>query len=81
MLADSCLTLWAGVIEAEGSAAQEGTPGQVPGTVFLCFIFSKVKVKVKVFVAQSCPTLCDPMDLAHQAPLSVGFPRQEYSSG
>ena len=27
--------------------------------------------------AQSCPTLCDPMD---QAPLSMGFSRQEYWS-
>ena len=26
-------------------------------------------------------TLCDPMDIAHQAPLSMGFPRQEYWSG
>ena len=45
-------------------------------------------------VAQSCPTLCDPMDslrphglfetpwtVAHQAPLSMGFSRQEYWSG
>ena len=24
-------------------------------------------------VAQSCPTLCDPMDCKHQAPLSMGF--------
>ena len=30
---------------------------------------------------QSCPTLCNPMDLAPQAPLSVGFPRQENWSG
>ena len=30
---------------------------------------------------QSCPTLCDPMDLARQAPLSMGFSRQEYWSG
>ena len=31
---------------------------------------------------QSCPTLCDPMDCAaHQAPLSMGFFRQEYWSG
>ena len=31
---------------------------------------------------QSCPTLCNPMDyIAHQAPLSMGFPRQEYWSG
>ena len=32
-------------------------------------------------VAQSCPTLCDPMGCSHQAPLSMGFPRQEYWSG
>ena len=31
--------------------------------------------------AQWCPTLCDPMTVAHQAPLSMGFPRQEYWSG
>ena len=28
---------------------------------------------------QSCPTLCDPTD--HQAPLSLGFSRQEHWSG
>ena len=32
-------------------------------------------------VAQSCPTLCDPWTVAYQAPLSVGFSRQEYWSG
>ena len=32
-------------------------------------------------VAQSCPTLCDPMAVAHQAPPSMGFSRQEYWSG
>ena len=31
-------------------------------------------------VAQSCPTLCDPVDPC-QAPLSMGFSRQEYWSG
>ena len=30
---------------------------------------------------QSCLTLCGPVDLAHQAPLSMGFSRQEYWSG
>ena len=30
---------------------------------------------------QSCPTLCDPMDCTCQAPLSVGFLRQECWSG
>ena len=33
-------------------------------------------------LAQSCPTLCDPLEtVAHQAPLSMGFSRQEYYSG
>ena len=30
---------------------------------------------------QSCPTLCDPWTVAYQAPLSMGFSRQEYWSG
>ena len=30
---------------------------------------------------QLCPTLCDPMDSALQAPLSMGFSKQEYWSG
>ena len=29
---------------------------------------------------QSCPTLCDPWTIAHQAPLTMRFPRQEYCS-
>ena len=32
-------------------------------------------------VAQSCPTLCDPMAFSPQAPLSMGVSRQEYRSG
>ena len=31
--------------------------------------------------AKSRPTLCSPMDVASQAPLSLGFPRKEYWSG
>ena len=31
--------------------------------------------------AQSCLTLCDPMDCSLQAPLSMGFSRQEYWRG
>ena len=39
-------------------------------------------LKMKVLVAQSCLTLCNPMDcVARQAPLSVGFPRHEHWSG
>ena len=42
---------------------------------------AKIK-KMKVLVFQSCPSLCDPMDyVAHQAPLSMGFSREEYWSG
>ena len=32
-------------------------------------------------VTQSCPTLCDLWTVAHQAPPSMGFSRQEYWSG
>ena len=33
-------------------------------------------------VAQSCPTLCNPMDcMVYQASLSMGFSRQEYWNG
>ena len=38
-------------------------------------------MKVKVLVAQSCQNLFDPVGVAHQAPLSTGFSRQEYWSG
>ena len=30
---------------------------------------------------QSCPTLCDHIDSTQQAPLFLGFSRQEYWSG
>ena len=30
---------------------------------------------------QSCPILCDPTDSSHQAPLSLGYSRQECWSG
>ena len=32
-------------------------------------------------IAQSCLTFCGPMDYSDQAPLSMGFSRQEYWSG
>ena len=47
----------------------------IPSQVFC------VQWRLKVLVAQLCPTLCDPMDCACQAPLSMGFSRQEYWSG
>ena len=36
-----------------------------------------MKVKVKMLVIQLCLTLCDPWTVAHQAPLSMEFSRQE----
>ena len=37
---------------------------------------------MKVLVTKSCLTLCNPMDcVAHQAPLSMGFSRQECWTG
>ena len=39
------------------------------------------KSQVKVLVTQSCLIFCNPWAIAHQAPLSVRFPRQEYWSG
>ena len=41
----------------------------------------KVTYESESEVAQSCPTLCNPWTVAHQAPLSMGFSRQEYWSG
>ena len=40
-----------------------------------------VCVCVCVCAAQLCLTLCDPMTVACQAPLSMEFSRQEYWSG
>ena len=43
--------------------------------------FPAGSVVKKSEVAQSCPTLCDPWTVAHQAPPSMGFSRQENLSG
>ena len=40
-----------------------------------------MKVNSESEVAQSCPTLATPWTAAYQAPLSMGFSRQEYWSG
>ena len=37
--------------------------------------------KMKLLVARSCLTLCDPRTIVHQAPLSMRFSKQEYWSG
>ena len=45
------------------------------------YFFSKVAMRVCMLSHQPCPTLCDHMTVARQAPLSMGLSRQEYWSG
>ena len=45
------------------------------------FLLQCMKVKSESEVAQSCPTLSNPMDCSPPAPPSMGFSRQEYWSG
>ena len=45
------------------------------------FLLQCMKVKSESEVAQSCLTLATPWTAAYQAPLSVGFSRQNYWSG
>ena len=45
------------------------------------FLLQCMKVKSESEVGQSCPTLPTPWTAAYQAPLSMGFFRQEYWSG
>ena len=49
---------------------------------FLTFIlFLNFTNCISFELAQLCPTLCNPTDCSHQAPLSMEFSRQEYWSG
>ena len=73
----------------QGNRAGEGPCGwvvktysQKPGTKFPFCYLSCLCVCVYMY-AQSCPTLFNvtPRTAAHQALLSMGFPRQEYWSG
>ena len=57
-----------------------GSPGKNTG-VGCHFLPQCRKVKTESEVAQSCPTLSNPMDCSYQAPPSMGFSRQEYWSG
>ena len=45
------------------------------------FIYLELESESQSEVAQSCPTLCDPMDCSLPAPPCMGFSRQEYWSG
>ena len=56
------------------------SPGKNTG-VGCHFLLQCLKVKSESEVAQSFPTLRDPMDCSLPAPPSMGFSRQEYWSG
>ena len=71
-------------VTPEMAAHQAPHPWDSPGKntgVGCHFLLQCMKVKSESEVAQSCPTLSDPMDCSHQAPPSMGFSRQEYWSG
>ena len=74
----SCLTLCDPI---DGSPP--GSPVPCKNTGVGChFLLQCMKVKSEREVAQSCPTLHNPRSTAaYQAPLSMGFSRQEYWSG
>ena len=63
-----------------GSPRPWDSPGKNTG-VGCHFLLQCTKVKSEREAAQSCLTLLDPMTAAYQAPLSMGFSRQEYWSG
>ena len=56
------------------------SPGKNTG-VGCHFLLQWMKVKSESEVAQSCPTLSDPMDCSLPGSSAMGFSRQEYWSG
>ena len=52
---------------------------KIPMGIFLKVEHVRAGMRAKLL--QSCPALCDLMDCSLQAPLSMGFSRQEYWSG
>ena len=74
----SCLTLCDPI---DSSPPVSFVPGILQARIleWVAISFSNACMHAKSL--QSCPALCNPMDTAHQAPLSMGFSRQEYWSG
>ena len=60
-----------------GVAKELDTTEQLNNKTAVCTTVNILKKESESEVTQSCPTLCE----AHQAPLSMGFSRQEYWSG
>ena len=50
--------------------------------LFFVFFFNQLAAATAAAKSlQSCPTLCDPIEAAHQALPSLGFSRQEHWGG
>ena len=77
-LLQSCLTLCDPI---DGSPPVSSVPRILQARIleWVAISFSNTCTHAKSL--QSCPILCAPWTAAHQAPLSVGFSRQEYWSG
>ena len=77
----SCLTLCDPIDGSPpGSPHAWDSPGKNTG-VGCHFLLQCIKVKSESEVAQSCPTLRDPMDCSLLGSSVRGFSRQEYWSG
>ena len=72
-----CVTPWTAAHQASPSL---DSPGKNTG-VGCHFLLQCMKMKCESEVAQSCPTLCDPMDCRLPGSSVMGFSRQEYWSG
>ena len=65
----------------------EARDTQASGWTTCAIVKSKQKISLQFLrevcclVAKLCPTLCDPITVADQAPLSMGFTRQEHWRG
>ena len=55
-------------------------PMLLKGQLYLQFVFYLLSLCLSI-VIKSYPTLVTPWTVAHQAPLPMGFSRQEYWSG
>ena len=75
-----CLTLCDPVDGSPPGSRPWDSPGKSTGVDCHC-ILQCMKVKSESEVAQSCPTLHDPMDCSLLGSSSMGFSRQEYWSG
>ena len=76
---------WVALFPLPNNVKQDKT---LPLLISILFLLKKAEfflLRFTIFegseVARSCPTLCDLWTVAHQAPPSMGFSRQEYWSG